>query len=135
MSKYQIIMFPHIEINKELNNEKIKNLYDCNYLATPNILFKNIHMVILLIKKIKNIVYPILQEYSNIVNKFNIQNNEIIINYFNINYFYKLLIVFLKKVKIMKKLFIKNDIFEVKYIQNHIKIILNDLNTKIYDIY
>lgn len=160
IDKCKTIMVEHEKINNILNNVTISNLYKYDFskinkfsvihrYQTVNIIVK---VVIKLINKLKKMIYPILIEYNRLIELFDIKENKIIINRFNINYFYKLILNILNACKFLKKTmrdiceytknkFIINEAkfnkFKDKIINIHlfIQIYLRDLSFKLEDIY
>jgi hypothetical protein len=154
------VMFEHEKIDDILNNVTIRNLYNYDFkrinkfsviyqYSTINVILKVVNK---LMNKIKDMVYPILMEYNTLLNIFEVREDKIIINRFNLHYFYKLTLNILKYSKILNQLMVhlckyvksnfyiddqKFDKYKNKLIKIHkfVQINLHDLNTKIEDIY
>lgn len=152
------IMFEHEKIDKLLNNITISNLFNYSFININrfNLIYQYptidliLKIVVKLMNTIKDMVYPMYMEYNKLLNTFYVKDDKIIINRFNLYYFYKLVLNVLKNINILKKTidkmcnYIKNNfliddnIFDKnKLINTHklIKINLHDLNTKLEDIY
>jgi len=158
--KNKTIMFQHEKIDDILNNVTIRNLYNYDFkrinkfsviyqYSTISVILK---VVDKLMNKIKNMVYPMLTQYNSLLNIFDIKEDKIIINRFNLHYFYKLILNVLFCSKTLNRLMVqlckyvksnfyiddqKFDKYKNKLINIHkfIQINLHDLNTKIEDIY
>jgi hypothetical protein len=154
------IMFQHEKIDDILNNITMRNLYNYDFkrinkfsviyqYSTISVILK---VVDKLMNKIKNMVYPMLIEYNRLLNNFEVKEDKIIINRFNLDYFYKLILHVLKNSKTLNQLmaqlckYVKSnfyiddqkfDKYKNKLIKIHkfVQINLHDLNTKIEDIY
>jgi len=159
MQSCKIIMFPHQNINKILNDEIFSLLYsyDINSINQFSIIYKYKSLINilnngkLLIKKIKKQTLSIYKKYDTIINSCNVKESEIIINYYNIYYFDTLISKLLKYLfkfsnslenlytYVKKNFIISKEIFEknendILNIFIMIKINLLDINTKLFDI-
>jgi hypothetical protein len=119
----KFVSFPHkifLEIFNNVNfsiivNFNFNNISIFNY---PNIL-KNIDIVEQIIIELKKEISNIIDCYNSIIKSYNPKESEIIINHFNINYLYKLIIKFETNLK------------KVNIILNIVKCIIDDINISI----
>jgi hypothetical protein len=154
------IMFPHEKINSILNNKIFNILYNYNIKSINrfSILYEYkqlstiLNEVKSLMRKIKRPVLAILEEYKIVLNACDVKESAVLINYFNIHYFYTLISKLLKLgynlansleklyTTVKEKFIISNDLIDdmrnnILYIFMIIKINLKDINTKLFDIY
>jgi len=114
-SKSILVSFPHKTILEILNNKSFLttihfnfnniNLFNISCSLYP-ILMGNIDIIKKIMKEFKDEIYLILDCYNSVMTK-NPKQNEIIINHFNMNYLYKLILKFEIHIKNMEILLIE----------------------------
>jgi hypothetical protein len=106
-SKMNTIVFPCENIHSILDSENFTIIINYDFIKLNRftivskcpIILKLIHRIKSAIIKIKKDILSISHGYKNLITRFSVTESEILINHFNIDYFYKLLVKFIRNLK------------------------------------